>query len=208
MKEGNPPSASPPTPIATPPITEARTPQQTDIGLRKLRPWLVGAVFLLGIYVALNPSVVYTGTPRVVLFFMLGMLFSLIFVGEVQAQFKMELAGLLFTSSGVLAALCGILFLLTNFSKNEVQAVRITLRMSNVGALALDERMVKVKGLQGVASPPYFLVGEDLYIIYPEGVASVEIRCNPQGLRTYRRVHEYAGNQKAIYYVDKDFEAE
>jgi hypothetical protein len=173
-----------------------------------LRPWLIGAAFLVALYIALNPSIGYAPVPRVVLFFVLALLFTLVSVGELDAKFEMKLPGFLFTSTGVLAAMCGLLWLLNHLAASEVQATRFTLRYKGVHKLTFAPNMIDVKGLQGVGSMPYFIDGEDLYLIYPAGVNTAEVRVNPVGLKWYHKELGYAGNRQVVQQIDTDFSEE
>ena len=176
-----------------------------DDKLTKLRPWLVAAAFIVAIYVAVNPAIGYAPVPRVILFFVMAILFTLIFVGELDARFEMKVPGFIFSCTGALAAACGLLLLLNHLAASEVQATRFTLRHTKAPELKLDARMVKVKALQGVSSVPYFVDGEDVYVIYPQGVTNAELRVNAFGDAWVRKELSYAGNRQVIYYLDKDF---
>lgn len=172
----------------------------------KLRPWLISGAFLVTLFVALNPSIGYAPVPRVVLFFLLAILFTLLFVGELDARFEMKLPGFIFSSTGVLAAMCGLLLLLNHLATPEVQATRFTLRYQGVTTLRFTSEMIRVKAGQGVSGTiPYFFSGEDLYVIYPPGVSTAEISVNPTGGRWFRKELGYAGNRQVVYQIDREF---
>jgi hypothetical protein len=183
-----------------------RRPVTKPASVAKLRPWLIAGAFLVAICVALNPSIGYAPVPRVVLFFLLAVLFTLLFVGELDARFEMKLPGFIFSSTGVLAAMCGLLVLLNHLAAPEVQATRFTLRHTEIPTLHFTSEMIKVKAGQGVnASMPYFFSGEDLYVIFPPGVNTAEISVNPTGDGWFRKELGYAGNRQVFYQIDKEF---
>lgn len=203
----------PPAGVTNAPIKKDRLPVRrttpVDNKLTKLRPWLIGGAFLVALYLALNPSIGYAPVPRVVLFFVLALLFTLVSVGELDAKFEMRLPGFLFTSTGVLAAMCGLLWLLNHLAAAEVQATRFTLRYKGVHKLTFTPSMISVTPLQGIGgSMPYFIDGEDIYLIYPLGVNTAQVRVNPVGLKWYHKELSYAGNRQVVQQIDTDFSEE
>jgi hypothetical protein len=104
--------------------------------------------------------------------------------------------------------MCGLLLLLNHLAASEVQATRFTLRYKGVHKLTFDPKMIDIKGLQGVSSMPYFVDGEDVYLIYPAGVNVAEVRVNPIGLKWYHKELSYAGNRRVIQQIDTDFSEE
>jgi hypothetical protein len=201
-------TATPAAPKKKRPKLPARRPNVVDTGLTKVRPWLIAGAFVIAAFVALSPSVGYAPVPRVVLFFVLAFLFTLVSVGELDARFEMKLPGFLFSSTGVLAAMCGLLLLLNHLAAPEVQATRFTLRYKGIHQLALQPKMIEVKGVQGFGHVPHFVDGEDLFVIYPQGVTSAEVRINPLGLGWFHKELSYAGNRKVVYQIDSDFTPE
>jgi hypothetical protein len=83
-----------------------------------IRALMALAIFGLGFYVALKPSVVYTSaTPEVVLYFLISLLPAILFGTEATTRFNLRLPGFCFVTGGALAACLGTLFVLSYLSK-------------------------------------------------------------------------------------------
>ena len=77
------------------------------------------AILVLGLYVAWNPTLVYASTPRLVLFFLIAMLPSILFTSSVVATITADLKWLGFSATGPAAVLFIGLFFLDKYAKPE-----------------------------------------------------------------------------------------
>jgi hypothetical protein len=66
---------------------------------------MVIAILGVAVFVALSPRVVYAPQPRVVLYFLISVLVSILLGSEAAARLQLELPGFVFVSSGA-AAVC------------------------------------------------------------------------------------------------------
>ena len=61
-------------------------------------------ILLVGLYVALSPSLVYAPVPKVILFCLVSFLPAILFGAEASSQFKLGLPGFVFATTGAAAA--------------------------------------------------------------------------------------------------------
>lgn len=160
----------------------------------------VVSVFLilgLGLFVALSPTVVYAPTPKVILFFLISFLPSLLFGAEATSRFKLRLPGFAFTTAGACAVCLGAMLLLNHLSKPEEKIAVYKVYDESNEPVALDwqgafEVMVTAQGL----SVTKFIEGHTAVLIFPEQVGSVEVRIKKAPIGpTYSGSIGYAGNR-------------
>lgn len=160
----------------------------------------VVSVFLilgLGLFVALSPTIVYAPTPKIVLFFLISFLPSLLFGAAASSRFKLELPGFVFTTAGACAVCLGTLLLLNHLSKPEEKIAVYQVYDENKEPVSLDwqgafEVMVTAQGL----SVTKFIEGHTAVLIFPEQVGSVEVRIKKAPIGpTYVGTVGYAGNR-------------
>jgi hypothetical protein len=167
-------------------------------------------VLVVGIYVALSPSVVYAPTPRVVLYCLISFLPAILFGAEAVAKFRLQLPGFAFTVIGAAAISLGTLFLLTYLSKPQQQITVFRI---------VDENRQPVIGLDREGAIDVLLSGEGLQVtklvdgnnvvlIFPEQVGECEVRVRPLTFGPmYSGKIAYAGNRQTELILGRDLKA-
>jgi hypothetical protein len=164
----------------------------------------------LGFYVAVSPSLVYAPTPRIVLFFLLAFLPSLL-LGATAAD-KFGFAGLGFTvvTTGACAAFFTALFLLAHFSQPEEKIAVFQIYDERNNPVKLDwsgalEVPVTSRGL----TVTRFVDGNNLILVFPEQVGSVELRIKKAlSGSTYSGTVGYAGSRTSKLVLGTQLKAE
>jgi hypothetical protein len=158
---------------------------------------VIALILLLGIYVALSPELVYAPTPRIVLYFLICFLPSLLLGAEATSRFKLKLPGFAFTTAGACAVCFGALLLMTNLSKPEEKIAVFQIYDEKNEPVPLDwsgalEIPVTAKGL----SVTKFVDGNSLILVFPEQVGQVELRVKKSiSSQTYSGEVTYAGSR-------------
>lgn len=148
--------------------------------VRKMKVIKIVAIAMIlgvGIYVAVSPSLVYAPTPRIVLFFLVSFLPGLLLGAEAASRFEMRLPGFAFTTAGACAVCFGALFLLAYLSQPEEKIAVFQVYDERNNPVLLDwsgalEVPVTSQGL----TVTRFVEGNNLILVFPEQVGSVELR--------------------------------
>ena len=154
-------------------------------------------ILLLGIYVALNPALVYAPAPRVVLFFLIAFLPGLIFGLEVSSRLEFRLPGIIFTTAGAFAACLGALLIMNHISKPEEKIAVFRILDSNGDSVNLDaSSAVEVPVTRAGLVVTKFVDRDTVVLIFPEQVGSAELKIKPNGHGpTYSGDVTYAGSR-------------
>lgn len=152
----------------------------------------------LGVFVALSPGVIYAPTPKIVLFFLISFLPSLLLGAEASSRFNLRLfPGFTFTTAGACAVCLGALLLLTYLSKPEEKIAVYQVYDENNDPVALDfkEALDVLVTAQGL-SVTKFVDGNNVVLIFPEQVGSVELRVKKAPIGpSYTGTVGYAGTR-------------
>lgn len=142
-----------------------------------VRILMVIAILGVAVFVALSPRVVYAPQPRVVLYFLISVLVSILLGSEAAARLQLELPGFVFVSSGAAAVCFAMLWVLNYLSKPEEKIAvfyiddekGIPVTVEWLGAI--DVRL-SAQGLQVTR----LVFGNALVLIFPDQVPEAEIR--------------------------------
>jgi hypothetical protein len=167
-------------------------------------------IVLVGLYVALSPSLIYAPVPKVILFCLVSFLPAILFGTEATSQFKLSLPGFVFATTGAAAVALGTLLLLSNLAKPEQQiAVYRIVDEHRQPVLGLDrDGAIQVHlSNQGLAVTK-FLDGNSMILIFPEQVGECDILVKPLiSGPTYSGKVTYAGNRQSELLLGKDLTA-
>src|ERR1700730_11393913 len=137
-------------------------------------------ILVLGVIVALSPSLVYAPTPRVILFFLIAILPGLIFGFEASSRLEFRLPGLVFTTAGAFAACLGALIIMNNLAKPQEKIAVFRILDSNGDSVSLDANSaVDVPVTQSGLGVTKFVDRDTVILIFPEQVGSAELRIKP-----------------------------
>lgn len=167
--------------------------------MNTLKIIVIVAILSLGIYVALSPGVVYAPTPRIVLYFLICFLPSLLLGAEATSRFELQLPGFVFTTAGACAICFGALLLVTHLAKPEEKIAVYQIYDEHNEPVALDwdgaiDIPITAQGL----SVTRFIDRNSVIVIFPEQVSLVEIRIKKSYTgHTYTGNISYSGNRTA-----------
>lgn len=171
------------------------------------RWFIVFLILLLGLYVALSPSVIYAPVPKIVLLCLISFLPAILFGAEAAAKFDLKLPGFAFTTAGAAAISLGTLLLLSYLTKPEQQiAVYRIVDQQRQPVLGLDrDGAVKVQ-LSNQALVVTKLIDENnVVLIFPEQVGEVDMLVKPvlTGPTYFGKV-SYAGTRESELMLGRD----
>ena len=174
--------------------------------MKSLRMIVIVLILALGIYVALSPAIVYAPTPRIVLYFLICFLPSLLLGAEASSRFKLKLPGFAFTTAGACAVCFGALILITNLSKPEEKIAVFQVYDESNEPVALDwSGALTVPVTSGGLSVTKFIDGNTVILVFPEQVGKAEIRIKKSySSPTYTGEVTYAGSRTAKLTLGKD----
>lgn len=154
-------------------------------------------ILALGIYVALSPGVVYAPTPRIVLYFLICFLPSLLLGAEASSRFELQLPGFVFTTAGACAVCFGALLLITHLAKPEEKIAVFQIYDEKNDPVALDwEGALDIPVTGSGLSVTKFIDGNSIIVVFPEQVGNVELRIKKSHSgRTYAGDITYSGNK-------------
>ncbi len=163
-------------------------------------------ILLVGVFVSLNPNVVYAPTPRVILLFLIAILPGLLFGFEAVSQFEFRLPGFVFTTAGAFAACLGALVVMDHLAKPEEKISVFRIVDSNGESVNLDaDSAVDVPVTQNGLVVTKFVNRDAVILIFPEQVGSAELKIKPNGNGpTYTGDVTYAGSRRYKLTLGKD----
>jgi|SRR6185436_132026 len=164
-------------------------------------------ILLLGLYVALSPSIIYAPVPKIVLLCLISFLPAILFGAEAAAKFDLKLPGFAFTTAGAAAIALGTLLLLSHLTKPEQQiAVYRIVDEQRQPVLGLDrEGAVEVQLSNQALAVTKFIDGNNIVLIFPEQVGEVEMLVRPSLTGpTYFGKVSYAGNRQSELMLERD----
>jgi hypothetical protein len=173
----------------------------------KTRIGVIAVILLVGVWVALSPGVVYAPTPRVVLYLLVALLPAILLGAEATSQFKLNLPGFLFTTTGAAAVCFGALLLLTYLSKPEAKIAVYQVYDEAGQPLPLQgSGLVDVPLTQDGFSITRFVEGNTVVLIFPEQAANAVLRVKKFSTGPwYSKTVTYAGSRLQSLTLDKDF---
>lgn len=164
-------------------------------------------ILLVGLYVALSPSVIYAPVPKIVLLCLVSFLPAILFGAEAAAKFDLQLPGFAFTTAGAAAISLGTLLLLSHLTKPEQQiAVYQVVDEHRQPVLGLDrDGAIEVQLSNQALAVTKFIDGNSVVLIFPEQVGEVEMRVRPVLLGpTFFGKVSYAGNRQSELMLGRD----
>jgi len=169
-----------------------------ELLLEILRIVMVIAILGVALVVALSPRVVYAPQPRVVLYFLLSVLVSILLGAEAAARLQLELPGFVFVSSGATAVCFAMLWVLNRLSKPEEKVAVFHIDDETGEPVNLEwEGAVKVQLTVLGLEVTKLVSGNTLVLIFPEQVAEAEIRVRKtSGGKPYVGTVSYAGSMR------------
>jgi hypothetical protein len=155
------------------------------------------AILAVAVYVALSPRIVYAPQPRVVLYFLLSVLLSVLLGAEAVAQLRLELPGFCFVSASATAVCFAMLWVLNHLSKpnEKIAAFRIVDETGKPVNLEL-KGAIDVPITPGGLRVTTLTTGNTVVLIFPEQVGEAEIHVwKVVGGPVYTGTVSYAGSR-------------
>ena len=178
----------------------------SDELLTILRIGISVLVVMIGIFVALSPSVCYAPVPKVVLYTLISLLPAILFGVEATAKFQLDFKAFSFTTVGAAAITFGMLFSLTYLSKPEQQiAVFHIYDEQGQPVLGLNRQdAIKVLLTEHAYQVTTLIDENTLVLIFPEQVDRCELQLQPISSGTvYSGTLQYSGNRESKLYLGK-----
>ncbi|RFM32171.1 hypothetical protein [Chitinophaga silvisoli] len=167
------------------------------------------AILMLGIYVALSPGLVYAPAPRIILYFLICFLPSLLLGVEASSRFQLKLPGFVFTTAGGCAICFGALVLLNHLSKAEEKIAVFQVFDEHNEPVFLDWKdALKIPPTPNGLTITKFIDGNNFIAVFPEqvGKAEVQIKKSPTG-PLYVGDITYSGSRTSKLVLGKDLKA-
>jgi hypothetical protein len=125
------------------------------------------SILALGLWVALKPDIAYAPTSRVVLFFLLTFLPAILFAGELNANFHLNLGQFVASGTGAFAAMMIVLFTLDWLAKEDRQLGVFSIERENGTSLPVDGAGVLATEKDGLGrQPSVFAEGNQVLILF------------------------------------------
>jgi hypothetical protein len=165
------------------------------------------AILVLGVFVALSPGLVYAPTPRIILYFLVASLPSLLFGAEATSRFEMKLPGFVFTTAGACAVCFGGLLLLNHLSKPAENIAVFHVVGETGDDINLDRAgVLKVRTTSSGNTVTNFVDKDTLVLIFPEQVGTVDIEVTDVSRSaTYAIPVSYTGNRSSTIRMDRKY---
>jgi hypothetical protein len=175
----------------------------------KVRIAVIIVILLVGVWVALSPGLVYAPTPRVVLYLLVALLPAILFGAEATSQFKLNLPGFIFSTTGAAAVCLGALMLLTYLSKPEAKIAVYQVYDTAGQPLPLQgSGLVEVPVTPDGFSVAHFVEGNTVVLIFPEQAAQAVLRVKKFSTGPwYSATVTYAGSRLTSLTLDKELKA-
>jgi len=170
---------------------------------------IVAAILILlaGLYIALTPSLVYTRTPQIILFFLISILPSFLIGTEAVSKFKFKLPGFLFTTTGAYAVCLGTLVLLAHLTQPTVDKIVVYhIFDENKQPYSLNySGAVVIPVTPDGRSITKFVDGNALILIFPKEIEAIDMQVkNLSNSLYYFGTVGYSGQQDYKIILGKD----
>lgn len=146
--------------------------------IQKIGDYVFMAVCLgVVVYVALQPSLAYAQTPKMVLFFVVSLLAAIVLASRlnpVEAQLEIKTKQIAFTAGGATAVLFALLILLAYLTTPEEHAMVLSFEEESGQAMSLDANVLKVTA--GGREPSLCAEGERAYVLFRDNMPTLSIR--------------------------------
>jgi hypothetical protein len=163
-------------------------------------------ILVVAIVIVFMPNFSPAPAPRVILFLLVAMLPAILIGAEATTKFEFKLPGFLFTTGGTMAAVVGILMLLSHLAKPEEQIAVFSLVDEQDQDLKLGWKgAVEVETTSKGITVTHFVEGNTLILIFPEQAPTVtlKVRKNFDGA-IYRGNVSYTGSRSTNLKLGKE----